>query len=77
MAGLSAPTPGAPERAAVRAMFDTIAPRYDLLNRVLSAGIDRRWRRLCIDELGLSVPSRLLDVCTGSGMLAGTAALRA
>ena len=69
MARLTAPTPGAPERAAVRAMFDGIAPRYDLLNRVLSAGIDRRWRQACVDELGFQVPSRVLDVCTGTGDL--------
>lgn len=68
MAGLT-PTPGAPERRAVRAMFDGIAPRYDLLNRVLSAGIDRRWRRVCVDELAFQVPSRVLDVCTGTADL--------
>jgi demethylmenaquinone methyltransferase/2-methoxy-6-polyprenyl-1,4-benzoquinol methylase len=50
-------------------MFDRIAPRYDLLNRVLSAGIDRRWRRLCVDELALAVPSQVLDVCTGTADL--------
>lgn len=69
MARLEGPTPGAPERGAVRAMFDGIAPRYDLLNRVLSAGIDRRWRRVCVDELGFEVPSRVLDVCTGTADL--------
>lgn len=62
-----APTPGAPEKAAIRTMFDRIAPRYDLLNRVLSAGIDARWRRRCIDALGPA--SRLLDVCSGTGDL--------
>jgi demethylmenaquinone methyltransferase/2-methoxy-6-polyprenyl-1,4-benzoquinol methylase len=50
-------------------MFDRIAPRYDLLNRVLSAGIDRRWRQQCIDYLGLAIPSRVLDVCTGTADL--------
>jgi demethylmenaquinone methyltransferase/2-methoxy-6-polyprenyl-1,4-benzoquinol methylase len=50
-------------------MFDRIAPRYDLLNRLLSAGIDRRWRQQCIDYLGLAIPSRVLDVCTGTGDL--------
>jgi len=69
MAPVSAPTPGAPERRAVRAMFDGIAPRYDLLNRLLSAGIDRRWRRACVDELAFQVPSRVLDVCTGTADL--------
>jgi demethylmenaquinone methyltransferase/2-methoxy-6-polyprenyl-1,4-benzoquinol methylase len=66
---MSSPTPGAPEREAVREMFDQIAPRYDLLNRVLSVGIDRRWRRACIDDLALGIPSRLLDVCAGTGDL--------
>jgi demethylmenaquinone methyltransferase/2-methoxy-6-polyprenyl-1,4-benzoquinol methylase len=69
LAAVSTPTPGAPERARVRAMFDGIAPRYDLLNRVLSAGIDRRWRQACVDELGFQVPSRVLDVCTGTADL--------
>ncbi len=63
----TAPTPGAPEKAAVRTMFDRIAPRYDLLNRVLSAGIDVRWRRRCIDAAGPA--SRVLDVCSGTGDL--------
>jgi len=48
-------------------MFDRIAPRYDLLNRVLSAGIDVRWRRRCIDETGAA--KRVLDVCSGTGDL--------
>ena len=61
------PTPGAPEKAAIRTMFDRIAPRYDLLNRVLSAGIDARWRRRCIDETGAA--KRVLDVCSGTGDL--------
>jgi demethylmenaquinone methyltransferase / 2-methoxy-6-polyprenyl-1,4-benzoquinol methylase len=69
MAGVGPPTAGAPERQAVRAMFDQIAPRYDVLNRVLSAGIDRRWRRTCIDDLSLEVPSRVLDVCAGTADL--------
>lgn len=61
------PTPGAPEKAAIRTMFDRIAPRYDLLNRVLSAGIDARWRRRCIDEARSA--NRVLDVCSGTGDL--------
>jgi demethylmenaquinone methyltransferase/2-methoxy-6-polyprenyl-1,4-benzoquinol methylase len=63
------PTPGAPEKAAVRSMFDRIAPRYDLLNRVLSAGTDVRWRRAAIDALDAAAAARVLDVCTGTADL--------
>lgn len=49
-------------------MFDRIAPTYDALNRMLSAGIDRRWRRTVAGELPPSPPQlRLLDVATGTG----------
>jgi demethylmenaquinone methyltransferase/2-methoxy-6-polyprenyl-1,4-benzoquinol methylase len=51
-------------------MFDAIAPRYDLLNHVLSAGLDRRWRDRAIEALALPPGSRVLDLCTGTGDLA-------
>jgi demethylmenaquinone methyltransferase/2-methoxy-6-polyprenyl-1,4-benzoquinol methylase len=54
---------------AVRAMFDTIAPRYDLVNRVMTFGLDRRWRRIAIRGLGLPAGSLVLDVACGTGDL--------
>jgi demethylmenaquinone methyltransferase/2-methoxy-6-polyprenyl-1,4-benzoquinol methylase len=51
-------------------MFDAIAPRYDLLNHVLSAGMDRRWRDRAIEALALPPGSRIVDLCTGTGDLA-------
>jgi len=58
----------APDRIA--GMFDAIAPRYDLLNHLLSAGIDRRWRTKAIASLRLTGAETLLDVCTGTADLA-------
>ena len=51
-------------------MFDAIAERYDFLNHVLSAGIDRRWRRRAIASLELTGRERVLDLCTGTADLA-------
>lgn len=47
-------------------MFDAIAPRYDLLNHVLSAGIDRQWRDRAIRSLALTGRERVVDVCAGT-----------
>ena len=51
-------------------MFDAIAPRYDLLNHLLSAGIDRRWRAAAIRSLQLTGIETLLDICTGTADVA-------
>jgi demethylmenaquinone methyltransferase/2-methoxy-6-polyprenyl-1,4-benzoquinol methylase len=61
-----------PERIA--GMFDAIAGRYDLLNHLLSAGIDRRWRARAVRSLQLTGRERVLDLCTGTGDLAIAAA---
>ena len=57
-----------PERIA--GMFDAIAGKYDFLNHLLSAGIDRRWRKLAIRSLALTGSERVLDLCTGTADLA-------
>lgn len=51
-------------------MFGRIAPRYDLLNRVLSLGQDVRWRRRVARRVAAARPERVLDVCTGTGDIA-------
>jgi demethylmenaquinone methyltransferase/2-methoxy-6-polyprenyl-1,4-benzoquinol methylase len=55
---------------AVEDMFDAVAPRYDFLNRVLSAGIDRYWRSRAVRMLSDEQPRRVLDVATGTADLA-------
>jgi demethylmenaquinone methyltransferase/2-methoxy-6-polyprenyl-1,4-benzoquinol methylase len=54
----------------IAGMFDAIASRYDLLNHLLSAGIDRRWRRRAIQALSLTGRERVLDLCAGTADLA-------
>ena len=56
--------------AKIAGMFDSIAARYDLLNMVLSGGLDRHWRRVAIRSLQLTGQERLLDVCTGTADVA-------
>ena len=56
------------------AMFDAIARRYDLLNRLMTFGIDTRWRRRAIQLLAMQPGARVLDLATGTGDLALAAA---
>lgn len=58
----------------VQAMFSTIAPRYDALNRLLSLGVDRRWRSQAARAALQDGARRVLDVATGTGDLAFTLA---
>lgn len=53
----------------VRRMFDRIAPVYDVMNRVMTAGLDRRWRRATAEEVARP-GQRVLDACCGTGDLA-------
>jgi len=59
----------------VRSMFDRIAPVYDLMNRVMTAGLDQRWRRATVAAV-VRPGDRVLDACCGTGDLA-VAALKA
>jgi ubiquinone/menaquinone biosynthesis methyltransferase len=61
------PLPGEEKRAAaVRSMFDRIAPRYDLLNRVMTLKIDQAWRRRLLRDLAPRDGEALLDLCAGT-----------
>lgn len=50
-------------------MFARIAPRYDLMNRLMTLGLDGRWRRLAAEQVRAGAGDRLLDVCCGTGDL--------
>jgi len=58
----------------VRSMFDAIAPRYELVNRVMTFGLDASWRRRTVSSLGLPPGSLVLDLACGTGDLSRTAA---
>lgn len=55
--------------AAVRQMFDAIAPRYDLVNRIMTFRLDVRWRRRAVKRLGLTPGSTVIDLAAGTGDL--------
>lgn len=62
------PLEAGPGRAlAVRQMFDRIAPRYETVNRLLTLGLDRGWRRRAVARLDLPPQSKVLDVGCGTG----------
>ena len=60
---------GDEKRKAVQAMFDTIAPRYDLVNRVMTFRMDVGWRRRTVRDLGLAPGSLVVDLASGTGDL--------
>lgn len=65
-----APAPRPGPRAGSGAMFDAIARRYDLLNRLMSMGVDQRWRRKTVAALEAPEGGRVLDLATGTADLA-------
>ena len=70
MSSESNPLPrGEAKVAAVRSMFDTIAPRYDLVNRIMTFRLDVRWRRRAVRDLRLPTGSLVLDLASGTGDL--------
>ena len=60
----------------IRDMFNAVAPRYDFLNRLLSAGCDKYWRKIAVDELEPVANRVFLDVATGTADIALELALR-
>ena len=60
---------GDEKAVAVRQMFDAIAPRYDLVNRIMTFRLDVRWRRLTVRSLALRPGSTVLDIACGTGDL--------
>ena len=59
-----------PKGAQVEEMFDNIAPAYDFMNRAMTLGIDRSWRRKVVKTAAAAAPRAILDVATGTGDLA-------
>ncbi|MEA2557564.1 MAG: demethylmenaquinone methyltransferase / 2-methoxy-6-polyprenyl,4-benzoquinol methylase [Actinomycetota bacterium] len=65
---------GEEKARAVRTLFDTISGRYDLVNRVMTLGLDAGWRRRAVRELGLPADSLVADLACGTGDLCREAA---
>jgi demethylmenaquinone methyltransferase/2-methoxy-6-polyprenyl-1,4-benzoquinol methylase len=68
MAPMNLPT-GSEKRDAVQSMFDRIAPRYDLLNRLVSLGLDQGWRRRALAKIDVGPGDRVVDLACGTGDL--------
>lgn len=60
---------GETKRVMIESMFDSIAPTYDRLNRVISLGLDRGWRRKTIAALELDPAAHVIDLACGTGDL--------
>jgi len=58
------------KKARVRAVFDSVAPRYDVMNDLMSGGLHRLWKRFALEKTGLQPGRQALDVAAGSGDLA-------
>jgi demethylmenaquinone methyltransferase/2-methoxy-6-polyprenyl-1,4-benzoquinol methylase len=61
---------GQARATAVRDIFTRIAPRYDLMNKIMTGGFDRSWRRFVIQKAALPKGGKLLDIATGTGDIA-------
>lgn len=62
--------------AAVRSMFNRIAPGYDRMNRLMTLGLDQRWRALALETIAVREGDRLLDIACGTGDLTEMARTR-
>lgn len=67
---------GEEKHRAVRWMFERIAPRYDLMNRLISLGLDQHWRRAALRAIDVGPGDRVVDVACGTGDLSALAAGR-
>ena len=67
---MPAVNPPAKDSSRISGMFDAIAARYDLLNHLLSAGLDKQWRKRAVAALDLTGRETVLDLCTGTADLA-------
>ncbi len=67
---------GAEKHTRVRSMFDRIAPRYDTMNRLITLGMDQRWRRFTLDLVDVRSGDRVIDLACGTGDLCELCAAR-